>query len=177
MWKREPLEDDEADRLKRASEQESTDTELTVKTLLHTGMRASEYAHMRADWVNYQREQIRIPAEQDGWTPKSEAGARIIPLKDPDVTRLLRNWFRVNEEIGMSRTTVYRRVTDAAENAAVPKKVTPHVLRHTYGTTIASNGATAAYIKQTMGHGSIKTSQQYIQYSGKRLDDEAAELW
>jgi len=49
----------------------------------------------------------------------------------------------------ISRTTVWRRVTEVASQTSIEKKVTPHVLRHTYGTQIAANGASAQFIKQT----------------------------
>jgi len=77
----------------------------------------------------------------------------------------------------MSRTTIWRRVTDVAEQATISKKISPHVLRHTYGTMIASEGASAQFIKQTMGHTNLSTSQQYIEYSGRRIHQEADAIW
>ena len=77
----------------------------------------------------------------------------------------------------MSRTTIWRRVTEIAEQTSISKKITPHVLRHTYGTSIAARGATAQYIKQTMGHENLQTSQQYIRYSGQRVQQEADRVW
>jgi len=174
-WKREPLEDYEVDELIQAAGM-SDEHELTIRTLLHTGMRAAEFAHMNSDWVNWRRGEIRVQPAGD-WTPKSDAGHRVIPLRDPDVERLLNSRFSKQQEIGMSRTTIWRRVNDVAEQTTIAKKISPHVLRHTYGTMIASEGASAQFIKQTMGHTNLATSQQYIEYSGRRIHQEADSIW
>jgi len=175
-WKREPLEDFEVDALIEQSASMTDEHELIIRTLIHTGMRADELAHMRSDWLNWRKGEIRIQPAGD-WTPKSDAGHRVIPLRDPDVKRLLNQRFSTQSDIGMSRTTIWRRVTDVADETTIAKKISPHVLRHTYGTMIASEGASAQFIKQTMGHTNLATSQQYIEYSGRRIHQEADAIW
>lgn len=179
-WTREPLEDFEAKTLCDQATSMNPEYELIIKTLLHTGMRADEFAHLRSSWLGQQQEEIRIqPVDTDAeqWRPKSDAGVRVIPLRDPDVIRLLNKHFQKQRSIGMSRTTVWRRVTNVADQTAIDKKITPHTLRHTYGTQIAANGASAQFIKQTMGHTDLATSQQYIEYSGRRIHREADRIW
>ena len=175
-WKREPLEDFEVDALIEQASTMTDEHELIIRTLLHTGMRADELAHMQSDWVNWRRGEIRVQPAGD-WTPKSDAGHRVIPLRDPDVKRLLNQQFSEQSDIGMSRTTIWRRVTAVADETTIEKKISPHVLRHTYGTMIASEGASAQFIKQTMGHTNLATSQQYIEYSGRRIHQEADAIW
>jgi len=175
-WKREPLEDFEVDALIEQASSMSDEHELIIRTLLHTGMRADELAHMQSNWVNWRKGEIRVQPAGD-WTPKSQAGHRVIPLRDPDVKRLLNQLFSEQAAIEMSRTTIWRRVTDVAEETNIAKKISPHVLRHTYGTTIAAEGASAQFIKQTMGHQHLATSQQYIEYSGRRIHQEADAIW
>lgn len=43
-----------------------------------------------------------------------------------------------------------------------PKGAMAHAFRHTYGTTLAADGAPVAAIRKLMGHSSINTSQGYI---------------
>jgi len=89
-WKREPLEDFEAQILRKQATSMSDEHELIIKTLLHTGMRADEFAHLRSSWLGQQQEEIRIQAvdtDSEQWSPKSEAGVRVVPLRDPDVIR------------------------------------------------------------------------------------------
>lgn len=176
-WKREPLEDNETEELIDAAAERSLQDEFIIRVLCHTGLRAGEFAEMRSTWVNWQREELRVPLEQDDWSPKTESGARTIPVVDPDTLRVMREWFKRNDATNMSRATVYRHVVDVAADTGIQKKVTPHVLRHTYGTTIAHRGASAAFIRDTMGHADISSSQKYIKFSGRRLQEEAKEVW
>jgi integrase/recombinase XerD len=107
-WEREPLEDYEAEELVETAAGMGIEHELVRRTLLHTGLRANEIAHLRADWINFQKNEIRVPASQGEWSPKSEAASRVIPLRDPHTKRVLRNWFSLHDEIGLSRTTIWR---------------------------------------------------------------------
>lgn len=69
------------------------------------------------------------------------------------------------------------RVTRVAAETEPKKKVTPHVLRHTYGSLIAARGATPQYIRQTMDHADLSSANDYLQYAGTQLDADAEELW
>jgi Phage integrase family. len=74
-WTREPLEDFEAKTLRDQATSMSDEHELIIKTLLHTGMRADEFAHLRSGWLGQQQEEIRIQAvdtDTEQWSPKSE---------------------------------------------------------------------------------------------------------
>jgi integrase/recombinase XerD len=177
MWKREPLESEELDELVEVTSSMTLNHEFTVRTLSYTGLRANELAHMVSDWMDWQGERVRVPSEQDGWTPKSDSAARTIPIKDTDTLRVMREFFKRNEAVGVSRQSITNRVKAVAEETDIKKKVTPHVLRHTYGTMIASKGATPQYIRQTMGHADLSSANNYLQYSGVQLDGEAEELW
>lgn len=175
MWKREPLSESELTRLIDATE--TLDEEFTIQTLAKTGLRADEFSHLKSEWIDWQKDVLRVPPESDGWTPKTSHAVRSIPIKDPDTRRVMRRYFEYNESVNVSRQTVYRRVVRVAERTNITKKVTPHVLRHTYGTLIASRGATAQYIRQTMGHADLSSANTYLQYSGAQLDEEAESLW
>lgn len=189
-WERKPLDPDELQQLLAAAEDHGDDKDrLIVHVLANTGMRAGELAHMTRPWVNFQEHRIEIPEKQpcdcgecqrerDGtWQPKTDNGARKIPLLDRETLGLLRAWFALRDDIGMTRKTIWDRVTDLAKETPLTKKVTPHVLRHTYGTRLAEQDFTAAEIKAAMGHESLETSERYIQYSGRRLQDAFERKW
>lgn len=197
MLKREPLEEDEREHLLDTASGMSIKHDLTVRVLVYAGLRAAELAHMEEDWVNWQGEQIRVPAHvpcecsdcrskagqsknrtiEDYWRPKTEMGARSIPVRDPATWRVLREFFKRNEGYGVTRQTVDDRVKRVADEAGLRKKVSAHVLRHTYGTMIASRGATAQYIRQTMGHEDLSAASDYIRFVGRQLDEEADRLF
>lgn len=113
------------------------------------------------------------PEDVGLWVPKTKSGARTIPLRNPDLIRHLRNWFSNHESVGMTRQTVYNIVVEVAEQTNITKKTTPHICRHTFLTKLAANGATAGFIKDVAGHEDLKTSQKYIKFSGRRIQEEA----
>lgn len=47
-------------------------------------------------------------------------------------------------------------------NGEMTKHVTPHVLRHTFSTTMAANGADVMSIQRLLGHSNVSTTLQYI---------------
>jgi integrase len=62
---------------------------LLVRFFLATGMREQEVAHAEFEDINYEKKFIQVqPKPEWGWSPKTEAGTRKIPLGDALLTDL-----------------------------------------------------------------------------------------
>ncbi len=73
---------------------------------------------------------------------------------------------------GVGRLTprsIERIVRDYAIKAGISKKVTPHVLRHSFATTLLSNGADIRSVQMMLGHANIATTQVYTHITDKQL--------
>jgi site-specific recombinase XerD len=61
----------------------------------------------------------------------------------------------------LRREDISRFFIDLREKAGIAKRVTPHILRHTYCTQLLNNGADITFIKELAGHQDIHTTAKY----------------
>jgi integrase/recombinase XerD len=65
----------------------------------------------------------------------------------------------------VSRDRVRRMIKQAAKDAGLSERITPHVLRHTFATHMYERGVPADAISRMMGHDSIEETSLYIHVS------------
>jgi len=172
QYKREPLNDDEVDRLTNACE--TFREKLVIWTLLDTGMRLSEVANLTKDNVQWQERRLVIYGKGGPYGKKSKR--RVLPMT-PRVRTLIEHQFAYRNDMGMSGRTIERIVKRVAERARITKPVTPHVLRHTYAVNCIKKGISTRALQSLLGHDSLMTTQLYLNLSPEDAIREFQEKW
>jgi site-specific recombinase XerD len=55
-----------------------------------------------------------------------------------------------------------------AEKALIRKRIHPHVIRHTFATTLLDNGNDLRTVQALMGHSHIRTTESYLHSTDDR---------
>lgn len=161
-----------------------------LETLYSTGLRVSELVGLSRGQVDLQRREFTVRGK--GRKPRivflSERCVHWIRVYLADRTD---NWeplfisfgrSREDEELGLGekrRLTAYsveEMTRRAAKLAGLGKKVTPHVLRHSFATELLHNGADIRSVQEMLGHASITTTQIYTHSTNERLREVHAKF-
>jgi site-specific recombinase XerD len=75
------------------------------------------------------------------------------------------------ESIRLTPRSVERIIKNYAIKAGISKKVTPHVIRHSFATDLLSNGADLRSVQSLLGHANITTTQVYTHVTDRHLKE------
>ena len=75
------------------------------------------------------------------------------------------------KELRLTSRSIERLVKKYAIKAGITRKVTPHVLRHSFATDLLENGADLRSVQALLGHANIATTQVYTHITDKHLKE------
>ena len=172
QYKREPLSDDEVDRITNACD--TFREKFVIWTLLDTGLKLSEFADPKKDNIQWQERRLVIYGKGGPYGKKSKR--RIIPMTER-VKRLIEYHFAENNDTGMSKRTIERTVKNVADKAGISKPVSPHVLRHTFAVNCIKKGISTRALQSLLGHDRLATTEIYLNLSPEDAIREFLNKW
>lgn len=172
QFKREPLTQDEANRL--ANVCENHEEKLIVWTLLDTGLRVSELAKLTKDNLDWQTHRLMIYGKGGPYGSRNKR--RILPLSSR-VRPLIEGHLGLHDKFGMSPRTIERLVKRVANRAHISRPVTPHVLRHTFSVTAIQKGISLPALQRLLGHDRLTTTEIYLNLSPEEVIREFQQKW
>jgi integrase/recombinase XerC len=149
---------------------------LIIETLFGTGIRLSELIGLKESDVDFYSNTIKVLGKGNK--------ERIVPMTKPLVNQIgtyliekARQDFNNNaaslivtdKGAKLNANFVYRTVKSYLSMVSTQEKLSPHVLRHSYATSLLNRGADLNAIKELLGHASLAATQVYTHNSIESL--------
>ena len=149
-----------------------------IEIMYSCGLRVSELTEMKISNIFFDESLIKILGKGNK--------ERFIPLSSI-AKKLLYNYIKYNRKKlsydkqsvdivflnnrgkKLTRVMVYNIINDAALEAKINKKISPHTLRHSFATHLIENGADIISIQKMMGHENVVTTEKYLHVNKKHL--------
>ena len=156
-----------------------------LELLWATGMRVSELSNLNFGDLNLDENEIRVFGKG--------AKERIVLVSDRakdylnqyinTARQLIAPEYNTNEinddtplfinntGYRLQNKTIRKVINETVEKIELPKKVTPHVFRHSFATKLIENGADLRVVQELLGHAGISNTQIYTHISMKHMKD------
>lgn len=163
---------DELERFLQGPDKEKDDQKrLRDKAILElfysTGLRVSELCSLPRD----------LDISKDEFSVRGKGEKVRVVFLTPAAKSAIYEYLAKNKSLTSSRLfdltprSIERLVKYYAVKAGISKKVTPHVIRHSFATDLLQNGADLRSVQALLGHANITTTQIYTHVTDKHLRD------
>jgi len=146
-----------------------------LMTLYGTGLRREELCRLKVTDVDSQRMVIHVREGKGHKDRDVTLSPRLLAVlraywkwRKPKIY-LFPSYQRKRREQPISARTVYYAVCEAARRAGIKKKVSPHLLRHSWATHLLERGTDLKTIQMLLGHFDLEATTIYLHLSRQHL--------
>ena len=167
------------DRLLQPEMWGDTYKDICARTILllfyETGMRVGELVMLDDEMVDLDNRQLKVTGKRNKqriipFGAELEQALRdFVRLRDEQVERTEKGFFVTEKGQRVTYEQVRRMVKNHLGRVTTQQKRTPHVLRHTFATTMLNHEAGLESVKQLLGHESLATTEIYTHTTFEQL--------
>jgi len=142
-----------------------------IGLLYSAGLRRSELLNLKLEDIDSKRMLIHVRTAKGNKDRYSLLSVKILK----DLRQYYKEWtpksylFEGPKATKYSSTSVENIIRRAAKKSGIYKRVTPHMMRHSFATHLLENGTDLRYIQVLLGHSSSKTTEIYTQVATNNL--------
>lgn len=144
-----------------------------IMTAYGVGLRVSEVCSLQVDDIDSKRMTIRVRQGKGNLARYGILPERVLFLlrRYWALERPKKPWLFAGSQSGcpLSAGSVRYHLAAAAKKTGLTKRVTPHVLRHTFATHLLELGTDVRVIQMLLGHRSIRSTVRYTQMTSRVL--------
>ena len=134
-----------------------------------SGLRLSELVGLNTQDIDFEKCMVRVrgKGDKERMVPMGKQAVASLKLYFEKRTTLFHGKlvdkavFLNKNGTRVSARAVERLIDKYLKQSGIQKKVTPHILRHTFATHLLNSGADMRGIQELLGHASLSTTQRY----------------
>jgi integrase/recombinase XerD len=119
--------------------------------------------------LDYQANTLRVHGKAGPYG--THKPIRFVPVTDREVLIRLESLLTTGAN-RVSTRTIQRLMRNVAGRAGFTRKVSPHVLRHTFSVDAIRRGVSVAALQKALGHDNLSSTQVYLNLSAADVVEE-----
>ena len=150
-----------------------------IEILYGTGIRVSELVNLKLSNIFFKENIIKVigKGNKERFVPLGEIASNEMKIYIND-----RNQLKIDSKSSdilflnrygrrLTRSMIFKIISDASKRIGLDKKISPHTLRHSFATHLIKNGADLRTIQLILGHESITTTEIYTHLDTLHLEE------
>lgn len=150
-----------------------------IELVYSSGIRVAEAEGMNIEDIDFWNRTVRVIGKGNKerivpiGSPALKAVRDYLKMRGEDIVKLSPHtrpvFTNLRHGTRLSARAMHRMIEEAARKAGISRKISPHVMRHTFATHLLDAGCDLRSVQEMLGHKNLSTTQIYAHVTTERL--------